>query len=78
MRALRTRLRMSQADLAEALDMSRDRIVRFETGKARIPQVVALACAAINALRIGIYADAPLRLIKGNYIDDSLKEGLSE
>lgn len=35
--------------LAEALDMSRDQIVRFEGGKAAIPRTVALACEALLA-----------------------------
>ena len=43
LRALRKRLGLTQAQLAEALDMSRDQIVRFEGGRAKIPRVVVLA-----------------------------------
>ena len=44
-RALRKRLGLTQAQLAApaALGMSRDQILRYETGRAPIPRVVELA-----------------------------------
>ncbi|HUC70351.1 MAG TPA: helix-turn-helix transcriptional regulator [Stellaceae bacterium] len=49
LRSLRKRLGLTQAQLAEALDMSRDQIVRFEGGRSPIPRVVALAAASLAA-----------------------------
>lgn len=47
-RALRRRLGLTQAQLAAALGMSRDQILRYEAGRAPIPRVVELAVRQIS------------------------------
>lgn len=49
LRELRKRLELTQAQLGEALDLSRRRIVLYEGGNAPIPRTVALACEALLA-----------------------------
>ncbi len=45
--AWRARLGMNKTSAAKALDLSRNSIIAYETGRAPIPRHVALACTAI-------------------------------
>jgi transcriptional regulator with XRE-family HTH domain len=47
-KAARDRLGLSQAKLAKALGMSVPQMNRYEHGKSRVPQVVALALEALE------------------------------
>lgn len=49
LRAIRKRLRLSQTAFGALLGRQRDRIARYESGKAEIPQVVAVAARALEA-----------------------------
>lgn len=50
-RALRQRLGMTQAQLAEALGLVPRTISSYETGAYEIPRVVELACEALLAAK---------------------------
>jgi len=41
----RARLKMSQRELAEALDLQRETVARYEISKLPVPKVVAMAVA---------------------------------
>ena len=49
LRNVRHMLRLTQAQLAQAIGRSRDRIARYEAGRSEIPQVVELAIRGLLA-----------------------------
>ena len=48
LKAARARLKMSQRELAEALDLQRETVARYEISKLPVPKVVALAVAHLE------------------------------
>jgi DNA-binding XRE family transcriptional regulator len=50
LRASRQQLSLTQAQLAAALDLQRDSIIRYESGKWPIPQVVEMAVELLVAI----------------------------
>lgn len=48
LRAARTRLKLTQEQLAEKLDVRRLTIIRYEAGQAQIPRAVVLAMEALS------------------------------
>ena len=44
----RARLKMSQPELAEALDLQRETVARYEVGMLPVPKLVALAVAYLE------------------------------
>lgn len=57
LRALRKHLGLTQEQLAVELDMSRDAVARYESGRSAIPRVVALACEQVAIGRDPAAAD---------------------
>jgi DNA-binding XRE family transcriptional regulator len=50
LRASRQQLSLTQVQLAAALDLQRDSIIRYESGKWPIPQVVEMAVELLVAI----------------------------